>query len=141
VKQVFVNVLTNAVHAMPQGGTLTLRTYAKTLASHEVDRDAGSRLANRFRAGETVVVAEVIDTGTGVSADKLAHVFDPFFTTKGQGKGTGLGLTVAKQIVELHGGTIQVTNRAAGGFRVSITFPTPRRNEHGEGEKTNLGRG
>ena len=62
IKQVFVNLLTNAIHATPEGGTLTVRTYARQLRADEVDRDAGSRLADRFHAGETVVVAEVLDT-------------------------------------------------------------------------------
>jgi PAS domain S-box-containing protein len=122
IKQVILNVLMNAIHAMPHGGTLTARTFVRKLEQSEVDHDAGSRLANRFRAGETVAVVEVMDTGTGIPEEKLRHVFDPFFTTKAAGKGTGLGLTVTKTIVELHGGNIDIRNREEGGVRVTLVF-------------------
>lgn len=122
IKQVFVNLLTNAIHAMPSGGTLTVRTSSRPLQAHEVDRNAGLRLADRFRAGQTVVLAEVIDTGCGIPEEKLAQIFDPFFTTKPTGKGTGLGLTVTKKIVELHGGSLDIRNRKEGGVLVTLLF-------------------
>ena len=122
IKQVLVNILTNAIHAMPDGGVLAVRTYVKQLQLGEIDRDAGSRLADRFRAGERVVVTEVLDEGTGISEDQLAKIFDPFFTTKPTGKGTGLGLTVTKKIIELHGGNIEIKNRPERGTIVTITF-------------------
>lgn len=122
IKQVFVNLLTNAIHATPEGGTITLRTSARELGQHEVDHDAGSRLAHRFRAGEQVVVSEVLDTGSGIPEEKLAQIFDPFFTTKETGKGTGLGLTVTKKIVELHGGSLEIRNRKEGGVAVTVMF-------------------
>jgi PAS domain S-box-containing protein len=122
IKQVFVNILTNAIHATPPGGTITVRTSTRELRRDEVDHDAGSRLADRFRAGEAVLVVEVLDTGSGIPDEKLAHIFDPFFTTKPTGKGTGLGLTVTKKIVELHGGSLDIRNRKEGGVVVTIMF-------------------
>jgi signal transduction histidine kinase len=122
IKQVFVNILMNAIHATPAGGVITVRTSTRKLRATEVDHDAGSRLADRFRAGEAVVVAEVLDTGCGIPEEKLAQIFDPFFTTKPTGKGTGLGLTVTKKIVELHGGSLEIRNRKEGGVVVTIMF-------------------
>jgi signal transduction histidine kinase len=122
IKQVFVNILTNAIHATPPGGTITVRTSTRLLRGDEADHDAGSRLADRFRAGEAVLIAEVLDTGSGIPDEQLAHIFDPFFTTKPTGKGTGLGLTVTKKIVELHGGSLDIQNRKEGGVVVTIMF-------------------
>jgi PAS domain S-box-containing protein len=122
IKQVFVNILTNAIHAMPSGGLLSVQTFTRKLAGDEVDHDAGSRLADRFRAGETVAVTEVSDTGTGIPEPILRQIFDPFFTTKPTGKGTGLGLTVTRKIVELHGGSIALQNRKEGGVLVTLLF-------------------
>lgn len=120
IKQVFVNLLTNAIHATPPGGTISIKTSSRVLT--QVEHDAGSREADRFRAGTTVVVAEILDTGSGIPEDKLRQIYDPFFTTKATGKGTGLGLTVTKKIVELHGGSLDIKNRKEGGVAVTIMF-------------------
>jgi two-component system NtrC family sensor kinase len=99
--QVLVNLVTNARDAMPEGGTLTLRTR----------RDSGR------------VVAEVCDTGRGLSVEAREHLFEPFFTTKGVGQGTGLGLSVSHGIVSAHGGQIEAFNAVAGGAVFRIVFP------------------
>ncbi len=132
IVQVFVNLFMNAIQAMPEGGTLTVKTDAKQLTepSHNVARWK----SDRFRIGETVVVVQVEDTGTGIPEDKLDRVFDPFFTTKATGQGSGLGLTVTRNIMELHGATIDIRNRQEGGVRVTLTFKTER--DDTDAEKT-----
>jgi signal transduction histidine kinase len=122
IKQVLVNIFTNAVHSMPQGGTLTIHSYDRLVKDNEINTDLGSRLADRFHAGDRVAVLEATDTGSGIPEEKLVKIFDPFFTTKPTGKGTGLGLTVTKKIVELHGGTIDLRNRKEGGVIATIVF-------------------
>jgi signal transduction histidine kinase len=107
---------------MPEGGTMTVRTYARNVGANGPGRDEGSREADHRRTGETAVIAEVIDSGTGIPENKLAQIFDPFFTTKETGKGTGLGLTVTKKIMELHGGVIEIRNRKEGGVLVELRF-------------------
>ena len=104
--QVFLGLLNNARDAMPQGGTITLRTYVN---SH-------------------FLIAEVEDTGTGMPPDVKARIFEPFFTTKGVGKGTGLGLSVAYGIIKTHGGDITVESTPGKGslFRLMLPIEEPR---------------
>jgi signal transduction histidine kinase len=121
IQQVFVNLFMNAIHAMPQGGTLFVRTFSKQVT--ETTHFEGSRKAGHLWMGETAVVAEVEDNGTGIPDANLARIFDPFFTTKPTGVGTGLGLPVSKKIIELHGGLIEIRNKTGGGVRVTLTLP------------------
>ncbi len=120
ISQVFVNLLTNAVHAMDGGGTLTVRTFAKQLTG--VGPNVADTRSESFRVGGTIVVAEIDDTGPGIPEDKLGKIFEPFYTTKPTGKGTGLGLSVVKTIIDLHGATIDLRNLHEGGARVTIMF-------------------
>jgi PAS domain S-box-containing protein len=126
IQQVFVNLFMNAVHAIPPGGgTITIRTFCKELT--EAAHFEGSRRADRMWVGDTVVVAEVEDTGTGIPEEYLLKIFDPFFTTKPTGLGTGLGLSVSKKIIELHGGTLSIKNIEGSGVRVTLTLKAYKR--------------
>jgi PAS domain S-box-containing protein len=136
IQQVFVNLFMNAVQAMPPNGTLAVRTYCRshgdmTMQDRSIPRD-------RCKPGDTTVVAEVEDSGPGVPPEKLSKVFDPFFTTKPAGRGTGLGLTVVRKIIELHDGFVSISNRYddesgignCRGARVTVTFKAFRSDNH-----------
>jgi signal transduction histidine kinase len=99
--QVLVNLVVNAVQAMPEGGTLTIRTEI---------RYGALRL-------------QVEDTGIGMDEDIIKKIFEPFFTTKGAHEGTGLGLAVAHGIVTAHGGTIDLESERGKGTRFDVCFP------------------
>ncbi len=120
MSQVFVNLFINALHAMGDEGTLTVRTYSKQLTG--VGANVTGRSSESFRIGSNIVVVEIDDTGHGIPEDQLAKIFEPFFTTKPTGVGTGLGLSVVKTIVDLHGATIDVRNLHDAGARVTIMF-------------------
>jgi signal transduction histidine kinase len=104
IVQLLMNLLTNAMQATDRGGTL------KVLVASFPRRDG--------------VVLAVSDTGRGISQDHLERIFDPFFTTKEEG--TGLGLPICKQIVEQHGGTMQIESETGKGTRVMVLLPDPR---------------
>ena len=117
MEQVFINLFMNSIQAMPGGGTLLLRTR-QIIWGEEAEEDAPGR--NRFLPGERILLTELEDTGSGIAEEKLPRIFEPFFTTKTNGMGTGLGLPVSKQIVDLHGGKIQITAAPGGGTRVTL---------------------
>jgi two-component system, NtrC family, sensor kinase len=104
LQQVFLNLFLNARDAMSGSGTLEVRTWSE---------GAG-------------VKVEVADTGTGISPEHLNRIYDPFFTTKAARKGTGLGLSVSYGIIQEHGGSIEASNRPAGGARFRIELPFAR---------------
>jgi signal transduction histidine kinase len=122
IEQVFINLFTNACHAMPNGGTITVITSLKSLSADDVQWAAGDRSGHRFRREEMVAAVQVFDTGPGIAEDQLDRVFDPFFTTKPTGQGTGLGLTVSRKIVDLHGGRLELTNAPEGGAVATVLF-------------------
>jgi signal transduction histidine kinase len=101
LKQVFLNLFMNALDAMPQGGTLSVR------------------LIPRRRS----VLAQVRDTGSGIAPENLPRIFEPFFTTKSEGQGTGLGLYVCYGIIQRHGGRIVVSNHPDGGAVFTVRLP------------------
>jgi len=120
ISQVFVNLFTNALHAMENGGLLAVRTFTKQLTG--VGSNISDSRSESFRVGQHIVIAEIDDTGHGIPEDKLAKIFEPFFTTKPTGRGTGLGLSVVRTIVDLHGATIDIRNLHEAGVRVTLMF-------------------
>ncbi len=102
INQVFLNLVTNAIQAMPdERGTLTLTSR---------------------REGEGVAV-DVEDDGAGMSPEIISKIFDPFFTTKEVGKGTGLGLSISFKIVQQHGGKIDVESKPGSGTKFTVWLP------------------
>lgn len=120
MQHVFSSLIQNALDAMTGGGTLTIRIGLTHLLGPDMVRDPGNRTLVHSGIRKIGVVVEIDDTGCGIPSDKLANVFDPFFTTKATGSGTGLGLTVSRKVVELHGGTIDVSNRPEGGVSARV---------------------
>jgi PAS domain S-box-containing protein len=119
IEQVFINLFMNGLQAMSPGGVLTVSTQAGLCG--ELSK-SGELIPRPFVRGDRVVVAEVQDTGTGILKENLPKVFDPFYTTKPAGVGTGLGLSVAKKIVDLHGGAIEIQNASSRGVVVILTL-------------------
>jgi two-component system NtrC family sensor kinase len=109
LQQVFINIILNALDAMPQGGTLGIR----------LDRGDGN------------AVVRIADTGTGIRPELLSRIFDPFFTTKGVGKGTGLGLSISYAIIKEHDGRIEVQSEVGRGSTFTITLPISRDGSRG----------
>ena len=122
IEQVISNVISNALQEMPDGGKLDISASPKVLSQAGVNFEAGDRSGFRFRAGDTAIIVEVRDTGGGIPPGNLTKVFEPFFSTKPTGKGMGLGLTVARKFMELHGGRITMANGEHGGAVATMIF-------------------
>jgi signal transduction histidine kinase len=101
LKQVFMNLLVNAAHAIAQGGTIAIRTG---------------------RDGDYVWIT-IADTGEGIDPRHISHIFEPFFTTKPVGAGTGLGLSVSYSIIKRHSGTLDVVSEVGKGTTFTIRLP------------------
>jgi PAS domain S-box-containing protein len=101
LQQVFINIILNAIDAMPDGGTMSIELTRKNQSA----------------------VVTIQDTGTGISRQHLPHIFDPFFTTKGIGKGTGLGLSISYAIIKEHEGYISVESESGKGTLFTISVP------------------
>jgi PAS domain S-box-containing protein len=110
-EQVLINLIINAVHAMADSNSRHIRIRARAESLEEVTKNEGARTREVFRSGDRVVILEIIDNGSGIAPIDAGRLFDPFFTTKATGVGTGLGLSVARRIVELHGGQLSLRNR------------------------------
>jgi signal transduction histidine kinase len=104
LEQVFINLLLNAMNAMPNGGTVDI--FAQRVAKD--------------------VLVRVTDTGVGISQEDLDNIFDPFFTRAPLGKGTGLGLSICNSIVDQHGGSIAVESQSGKGSTFTVKLPRSR---------------
>ncbi len=104
LRQVFLNLISNAIDAMPGGGTLTLRVGPV----EDAETPRGSAWV------------EVADTGHGIPPDLLPRAMEPFFTTRPEGRGTGLGLSICRRIVAEHGGTIRIRSTVDVGTSVRV---------------------
>ncbi|HUV76734.1 MAG TPA: HAMP domain-containing sensor histidine kinase, partial [Desulfobacterales bacterium] len=103
IRSVMINLITNAVHAMKDGGEITIK------AKNDFDREGFS--------------FQVIDTGEGIPQNIITKIFDPFFTTKDVGKGSGLGLSITYGIIEQHSGNISVSSEVGNGTTFTCFLP------------------
>jgi signal transduction histidine kinase len=103
LQQCFLNMIFNAIEAMPEGGQLHVTTEREKVNGN--------------------VLVEIQDTGSGIAKEDLAHIFDPFFSTKEEGEGTGLGLSIVYGIVKNHGGDIRVESQKGKGSTFLLSFP------------------
>jgi len=108
LEQIFLNLLINAIQAMPSGGTITIKS---------------------FRESNQYLRIDIQDTGVGINPENLEHIFEPFYTTKGVGQGTGLGLAVTYALVKKHGGYVEVQSKINSGTTFSIYLPIDGRRE------------
>ena len=128
LQTLFLNLITNALDAMPQGGVLTIKTRQVSPPFSSED-------------GRWLEIS-IIDTGIGITEESKKRIFDPFFTTKKMGEGTGLGLAICEKIAKEHSGRIEVESEVGKGSRFSIFIPAVERNEADEQNLSpSLGRG
>jgi len=114
IQQVLINMLMNAAQAIGEDGEVSIACGVV-----KFDGDKNSAM---FHPGESVLRLTITDSGPGISEDDLGSLFEPFFTTKPVGEGTGLGLSVSRNIMELHSGRLDIGNAPAGGALVIMDF-------------------
>jgi len=110
LQQTLLNLVFNAIEAMPKGGRL--------------------EIVSRSDEREKEVIIEIKDSGNGISAEHLDHIFDPFFTTKKEGEGTGLGLSIVYGVVNNHRGKIAVQSTKGEGTAFTLRFPRLKLEKH-----------
>ncbi len=113
LEQVFINILSNAVESMPDGGDIDILTSIEG----------------------AFIKIEISDTGSGISDKNILKAFDPFFTTKDVGEGTGLGLSICYGIINQHNGNIEIANQTGKGTTVTIKLPASEGNEKNTGSR------
>ena len=147
LSQVFINIVLNAIDAMPNGGKLQIQTrgyvleylsgdwpqgmYSRRRKSDPDESDYShlrrpylfSTRLTKFSKGDRLVKLVITDTGSGIRKEDLENIFDPFFTTKAPDKGTGLGLSISLRIIESVGGEIRVESEIGKGTTFELYFP------------------
>jgi hypothetical protein len=147
LSQVFINIILNAIDAMPKGGILRIQTSTHVVENLDLDRiqriyprrrksdptesdysrmrktDPLAALFKKFSEGDRLVKIRISDTGSGIKKEDLENIFDPFFTTKAPDKGTGLGLSISLRIVESLEGEIRVESEIGKGATFEVYFP------------------
>jgi len=120
LEQLFINLVNNAVDAMPNGGSISLEVNQNQTPASEIPTPPKPQTGS---ARPPTWEFALSDTGTGIPAEILNKVFKPMFTTKPEGKGTGLGLAICREIVRAHGGDIRVESKVGEGAAVRFTLP------------------
>jgi two-component system NtrC family sensor kinase len=121
LQQVFINLINNALDAMPDGGTLSVRTG---LVEGDATHGNGQPAETKDDETSRQVFIEFADTGCGMTDELRARIFDPFYTTKESGHGTGLGLVVVRQVIREHHGEIEVESETGCGSTFRLKLPS-----------------
>jgi len=119
LQQVFTNIINNAIHAMPSGGSLLIATKGKENPgkSSSLEGGLGEITNNKY------IDVEFTDTGCGIKEEYISKIFNPFFTTREPGKGTGLGLSISYSIIKDHNGWIDVKSAVGKGTTFLVMLP------------------
>jgi signal transduction histidine kinase len=118
-QQVLLNLMTNALHATPAGGQVTVSAQRR-----ETPHPDGRPHLERGRVEGPCLAIILEDTGAGMTSEELERIFEPFFSTKGRGLGTGLGMSIVEDIVSVHRGAIRVHSAKDAGTRIRLLWPT-----------------
>lgn len=121
IEQVILDICLNALNAMEKDGELIIRTYSRPCSGEDL---CGSTHSTLLQEGNPVVIVDIEDSGPGIREEDMPKVFDPFFTTRRAAGGIGLGLSIARTIMNNHGGIIKISNRPEGGALVRLIFLT-----------------
>lgn len=120
IEQVFVNLFLNAIQAMPERGSLFVRTYLTEF--NNLQEEIKNKIKDHSLLMKNAVIIEIKDEGVGISEENMKNIFHPFFTTKGEMMGIGLGLSVVKDILDLHHGCIEIESQVDKGTKVRVTL-------------------
>ena len=130
LQQVFINLMSNAVDVMQEGGKINVNVSYR-FASRAGNK-VGKRTGDHYNVGDRITVVEIEDTGKGIPEDLLPKIFEPFFSTKETGKGAGLGLSLAYLIIDRHQGSIDVESRINQGTKFTINLQQADNYDKGE---------